>query len=111
MVNPLYDHVRGRQAVTRISKQARRSIAAGAFAVAAIAAPFAASALSAAPAQDLAGPACLAWFGNKEDGNCLSYANGNGINVGTPEVAFGENGLGISTGPLLPGRTISQGVN
>jgi hypothetical protein len=111
MVNPLSDHVRERHAVTRIFKQARRSIAVGAFAVAAVAAPLAASAMGSAPAQDVAAPACLSWFGNKEDGKCLSYSNGNGINVGTPEVAFGENGLGISTGPLLPGRTISQGVN
>ena len=60
----------------------------------------------------IAGPACLAWFGNKEDGNCLGYSNGNGINVGTPDVGvYGPNsgvpggGIGVSTGPLLPGQT------
>ena len=59
-------------------------------------------------------PACLAWFGNKEDGKCLSYSNGNGAYIGTPEVGFGgsENpGIGVSTGPLLPGTTISRGIN
>ena len=28
------------------------------------------------PAGRRAQPACLAWFGNKEDGKCLSYSNG-----------------------------------
>ena len=63
--------------MTSTKNRARRLVAAGAFAVAAVAAPFAASVLStSAGSEDLAGPACLAWFGNKEDGNCLSYSNG-----------------------------------
>jgi hypothetical protein len=62
-------------------------------------------------AQVTASPACLAWFGNKEDGKCLSYSNGNGVNVGTP-VYNGGNGpdAGWSSGPLLPGTTINQGI-
>ena len=92
--------------MTSTSIKARRLIAAGAFAVAAVAAPFALSALTSSGAsEDLAAPACLAWFGNLEDGKCLSYSNGNGVNVGTPEFGlYGPDGAGVSTGPLFPGR-------
>jgi hypothetical protein len=91
--------------VTSSKFRARRLIAAGAFAAAAVAAPFAASALAGSGVADnVAGPACLAWFGNKEDGKCLSYSNGNGINVGTPQFGLnGSDGPGINTGPLFPG--------
>nr|WP_231743185.1 hypothetical protein [Mycobacterium sp. GA-2829] len=89
-------------------KQIRRSVAIGAFAAAAVAAPLAAALTSAPEQATQAGPACLAWFGNKEDGHCLGYSNGNGVGVGTPSVSF--NGNGISTGPLLPGTTISRGI-
>jgi hypothetical protein len=100
--------------VTSSNIRARRLIAAGAFAVAAVAAPFAASILSSNSASELA--QCLAWFGNKEDGKCLSYSNGNGINVGTPDLGiYGPDagsmpggGIGISTGPLLPGHTYTS---
>ncbi|MDY6870841.1 MAG: hypothetical protein SV966_10050 [Actinomycetota bacterium] len=88
----------------------RRSVAIGAFAAAAVAAPLAA-ALSTTPEQvRQAGPACLAWFGNKDDGNCLSYSNGTPIGVATPGAGFGGAGIGLTTGPLLPGTTISQGI-
>ena len=81
--------------------------------MAAVAAPFAASVLtSTGSSDDLAGPACLAWFGNREDGKCLSYSNGNGVNVGTPSFQIGNpdngNRTGFSTGPLLPGATIDK---
>jgi hypothetical protein len=58
-----------------------------------------------------AGP-CLAWFGNAEDGVCLSYSNGNGVSVGTPEVGIFDNGggIGVNTGPLLPGTTWNSPV-
>ena len=92
-------------------------LVAGAFAAAAVAAPiYAATITPAASPQVTAGPACLAWFGNKDDGKCLSYSNGNGVNVGTPafnycnQPAAVSSGCGVSTGPLLPGSTISQGV-
>jgi hypothetical protein len=88
----------------------RRSIAIGAFAAAAVAAPLAA-ALSAAPAQDaVAAPPCLAWYGNKEDGQCLGWSNGNGASFGSPSVAIGSNGFGVESGPLFPGQTINQGI-
>lgn len=88
----------------------RRSVAIGAFAAAAVAAPLAAALSSTADQVTQARPACLAWFGNKDDGKCLSYSNGNGVSVGTPEVSLNGGGFGINTGPLLPGTTINKGI-
>ena len=51
---------------------------------AAVAVPLYAAAVSTDSAQVTASPACLAWFGNKEDGKCLSYSNGQPVHVGTP---------------------------
>jgi hypothetical protein len=93
--------------------RAHRFAAAGAFAVAAVAAPIAIALTSSTAAESVAGPPCLAWYGNQEDGVCLSYSNGNGVNVGTPDLGlYGPNsgtlpggGIGITTGPLLPGQT------
>ena len=96
-----------------------RRLLAGAFVAAAVAAPvYAATMTNDAAPQFTAGPPCLAWFGNKEDGKCLSYSNGNGVNVGTPDFSYCNNpgavgpngGCGFSTGPLLPGTTITQPV-
>lgn len=58
---------------------------------------------------------CLAWFGSRDDGVCVGYSNGNPTYIGTPALGvwgpgYG-NGLGITTGPLLPGQTITQGIN
>ncbi|MGD9622519.1 MAG: hypothetical protein AB7G47_13275 [Mycolicibacterium sp.] len=82
---------------------------AGAFAAAAVAVPFYTTLTSddAAP-QVTAGPACLAWYGNKADGNCLGYSNGSGAVVGTPNVGMGPFGPGIYTAPLFPGTTITR---
>ncbi|MGZ5394399.1 MAG: DUF7155 family protein [Mycobacterium sp.] len=100
--------------MTSTKNQARRLIAAGAFAVAAVAAPFAASALTtSASSEDLAGPACLAWFGNKEDGHCLSYSNGFPVAGGTPSFQFGGGGVvggNWTTGPLMPGQTVNRPI-
>lgn len=95
--------------------RAHRFVAAGALAVATVAAPIAVALSSGNAAQTVAGPPCLAWFGNQEDGVCLSYSNGNGVNVGTPDLGlYGPEsgtangrggGVGITTGPLLPGQT------
>jgi hypothetical protein len=56
----------------------------------------------------------LAWFGNQEDGHCLGYSQGNGVNMGTPGVGFngseGGGGIGVNTGPMLPGSTINRGI-
>ncbi|ULE31974.1 DUF7155 family protein [Mycobacterium sp. IDR2000157661] len=96
--------------VTSTNNRARRLVAAGAFAVAAVAAPIAASLLGSSDAGQPAAQ-CLAWFGNKEDNNCMGYSNGNGVNVGTPEFGlYGPDGPGISTGPLFPGRIYGGGT-
>ena len=58
---------------------------------------------------------CLAWFGSRGEGICMGYSSGNGLNVGTPDIGvFGPeygNGIGIVTGPLLPGTTINEGIS
>jgi hypothetical protein len=99
--------------VTSTKNRARQLLAAGAFAVAAVAAPFATAFLHTTGTSDVVAQTCLAWFGNAEDGKCLSYSNGNGVNVGTPDIGiYGPNsgtlpggGIGVSTAPLFPGRT------
>jgi hypothetical protein len=106
---------RGRLVPKRKSNRTR--LTAGVFAAAAVAAPLYGALTVEAP-QVSAQPACLAWFGNKDDGKCLSYSNGQPIFVGTPDVGvYGPNagsmpggGIGVSTGPLLPGTTINQGI-
>lgn len=90
---------------------AHRFVAAGALAVATVAAPIAIALTSAETVTSNAAPPCLAWFGNKDDGVCLSYANQPNINIGTPNVAISNNGqpgIGISTGPLGPGTTFTS---
>ncbi|MDT5282792.1 MAG: hypothetical protein QOJ20_3987 [Mycobacterium sp.] len=89
----------------------RTRLIGSAFVAAAVAVPLYAAAVSTDSAQVTAAPACLAWFGNKEDGKCLSYSNGQPINVGTPW-CNGGNGpdAGCSSGPLLPGTSINQGI-
>jgi hypothetical protein len=96
-----------------MSIRAHRFVAAGALGVAAVAAPIAIALVGNTATESVAGPACLAWYGNQEDGVCLSYSNGNGVNVGTPDLGlYGPNsgsmpggGLGVTTGALLPGQT------
>ncbi|MGH3674670.1 MAG: DUF7155 family protein [Mycobacterium sp.] len=101
-----------------MASRTRRLIAVGAFAVAAAAGPaFATMTTDTAPGDQLAAPPCLAWFGNKEDGKCLSYSNGNGINVQSPTFNYCSPGVnrqdsdcGVSTGPLVPGTTIDEPI-
>jgi hypothetical protein len=91
----------------------RNRLIAGAFVAAAVAVPLYAAAASSDNAQVTASPACLAWFGNQEDGKCLSYSNGQPVFVGTPDMGIygpdaGSNPggrIGVSTGPLLPSQT------
>lgn len=96
--------------MTRFSMRTRRFVAVGAFVLAAGAAAGAPALIStsATGPEITAQPACLAWFGNKEDGKCLSYSNGMPANVGTPWVGVGQGG--VVTGPLLPGTSITQGI-
>jgi hypothetical protein len=99
--------------VERESMTNRTRLIAGAFVAAAVAVPLYAAAISSDNTQVTATPACLAWFGNKDDGKCLSYSNGQPIFAGTPDFGvYGPNagsmpggGIGVSTGPLLPSQT------
>jgi len=94
-------------------KPNRTRLIAGVFVAATVAVPLYAAAASSDSAQLTASPACLAWFGNKDDGKCLSYSNGQPVNVGTPDMGIygpgaGSNpggGIGVSTGPLMPSQT------
>ena len=109
MVNGLSGTREESEQVVSMTKRTRRLVA-GAFAAAAVAVPFYAAIATDAAPQVTAGPPCLAWFGNAEDGNCLSYSNGNGINVGAPGYYGGNSpNSGFYTGPLLPGTTIREG--
>ena len=87
----------------------RRFLVVGGFAVAAAAAPAIFAATAPQTTTDVkAGPPCLAWFGNKDDGKCLSYSNGTPAQVGTPWVGGGPGG--VYSGPMLPGTSINQGI-
>jgi hypothetical protein len=92
--------------------RARRFIAAGALAVAAVAAPIASSFVSASAGQLDAGGKCLAWYGNQEDGVCLGYSNGQPIVGATPGGLYGpsnSSGFGSSSaGGLAPGTTFTS---
>lgn len=64
--------------------------------------------------QAAASPNCLAWVGARGDGQCIAYSNGSPTYIGTPNFGvYGPGyggGLGITSGPLLPGTTITQGI-
>jgi hypothetical protein len=107
MVNELYRPGRGEATV---SIRASRLYVAGALAVAVAAAP-AIAALVATPASyAVADGKCLAWIGNKDDGNCVGHSNGQPVQAGTPWGVWGPNG-GMATGPLLPGQSWNQPLN
>ena len=86
----------------------RRVIAAAALAAPALAALVAPGATANATTGE-----CLAWFGSRGDGICMGYSNGSGTTIGTPDLGiYGPGyGLGVTSGPLLPGQTISQGIS
>ena len=104
--------------MTTANTRVRRIAAAGALAVAAVAVPALAALGPSGTETSTATGTCLAWVGSKTDGQCISYSNGNGINVGTPQFGVGGNpnnsnpntaggGFGANTGPMLPGNSIS----
>jgi hypothetical protein len=110
MVDALSTPREGKPVAPTISRT--RRLVAVAFAVAAAGAPaFVATMSTGADPAVTATPACLAWFGNKDEGHCLSYSNGQPIVGGTP-LYNGGNGphSGVSSGPLMPGTTINQGI-
>ena len=94
----------------------RRLAAAGALAVAALTGP-ALAVLGTTSTTDTATGQCLAWYGSRGDGICLGYSNGTPTYIGTPQGGYlgpgygvglpGYGGIGVTTGPLLPGQTIN----
>jgi hypothetical protein len=93
----------------------RRLAVAGGLAAAAAALPAVVALGSGGPGSTFAEGKCLAWFGSRDDGICMGYSNGTPTYIGTPQFGiYGPgygNGLGITTGPLLPGTTINEGIN
>jgi hypothetical protein len=97
--------------MTTANTRARRIAAAGALVVAAAAVPALAELTVSSSSTTTATGVCTAWFGSRGDGQCLAYSDNN-VSIGTPQVGIGgpnsgSPGVGISTGPLLPGQTIS----
>ena len=98
------------------NKNLWRIAAAGALAVAALTGP-ALGALGASATNSATGN-CLAWFGSRDDGVCMGYSNGSPTYIGTPQggllgPGYGSGqtgGVGISSGPLLPGQTINTPI-
>ena len=90
----------------------RRLAVAAVFVAAALSAPVLATLSTSGDSVTSATGQCLAWVGSRDDGICMGYSTGNGIDVGTPDIGvFGPGyGYGITTGPLLPGQTINQGI-
>jgi hypothetical protein len=89
--------------------RATRLAAAGALAVAAVAAPIAIALTSSGTTGDVA--QCRAHFGNIEDNICLDGDEGNSFNIGTPFYNGGTGPhAGFSTGPMLPGQTFGGPV-
>jgi hypothetical protein len=97
----------------------RRLVTVGALAVAAVAAPLTIALGHDSGQTNTAQGQCLAWYGNKDDGDCLGYSSGNQQTVGTPFGVYGPNtgagvgtynGGGLVSGPLLPGQTWSNGI-
>ena len=100
--------------MTTANSRARRIAAIGALAVAAAAVPALAALTDSSSSTTSAtgSGTCLAWVGSRNDGQCISWSNGSRTYIGTPQVGVGgpnssSPGLGVSTGPMLPGQTIS----
>lgn len=94
-----------------LSTARARIAAAAVLGAAAIAAPLLGSA---ATAGISATGNCLAWLGSRADGQCISYSNGQPTFIGTPNLGvwgpgYGA-GRGLTSGPLMPGTTINQGI-
>ena len=100
--------------MTTANTRARRIAAIGALAVAAAAVPaLAALTDSSTSTTSATGGHCLAWVGSRNDGQCISWSNGSPTYIGTPQVGLGgpnsgSPGLGVTTGPMLPGQSISM---
>jgi hypothetical protein len=93
----------------------RRALVAGGLAFAALTVPALVS-LTASEGASTATGNCLAWFGSRDDGQCIGWSNGSPTYIGTPQGGWLGPGYGnslpgsMSTGPLLPGQTFNKSV-
>jgi hypothetical protein len=111
MVKALSDLIRRRGGLYMIIR-AHRFVAAGAFAVAAVAAPIAVALMGVDTASNAA-PKCLSQVtSNGSDPICVGYSNGQPLVGSSPGGLYGPGqGIGVNTGPLAPGTTWSTPVN
>ena len=97
--------------MTTAKSRVRRFAAAGALAAAAAAVPAMVLLADSGTPTSTATGKCLAWVGSMNAGQCIGYSNGNGISAGSPGIGFGGpnngGGLGINTGPMLPGQSFN----
>jgi hypothetical protein len=110
MVKALSDLIRRRGGLF-MTIRATRFVAAGALAVAAVAAPIAA--LVGVDAAFNAGGKCLASVTtNGSDPQCVGYSNGQPNTISTPGGLYGPaQGIGVNTGPMAPGTTWSTPIS
>lgn len=84
-------------------KRTRRSVAVGAFLVAAVAAPVVSALATSGTVAPQAGQGqCLAWFGARDTGKCIAWAN-----TSAPAWSVGTNGIYVN--PNQPGQSITPG--
>jgi len=101
-----------RSGMATSNNRVRRILAAAVVAAAAVSAPVLSSFGASGGSISATNGQCLAWFGSRGDGICMGYSNGSGTTIGTPDLGvYGPGyGLGVTSGPLLPGQTFNQGV-
>lgn len=82
-------------------KRTRRSVAVGAFLVAAVAAPVVSALATSGTVAPQAGQGqCLAWFGARDTGKCIGWAN-----TSAPAWSVGTNGIYVN--PNQPGQSFT----
>jgi hypothetical protein len=109
MVEALSDLIRRRGGLF-MTIRAHRFVAAGALAVAAVSAPIAVALVGADTAFD-AGKCLSSVTTNGSDPVCVGYSNGSPNTISTPGSIYGPSyGLGVQTGPLVPGTTYTSPV-
>jgi hypothetical protein len=104
MVKALSDLIRRRGGLF-MTIRAHRFVAAGALAVAAVAAPIAVALVGVDTGFNAGSGKCLSSVTtNGSDPICVGYSNGNPNTISTPGGLYGPNN-GLQTGQLLPGQT------
>ena len=90
------------------AKATARLLAAAALSAAAVLGPVAVAVTHGSDAvttEAAPGKKCLAWLGAKGTGTCISWSNGNPVNIGSPGLGIGNGGF--YTGPMMPGSSFS----